>query len=68
MSEHSHAYTELDKQIQDGFSHFQKSCTPLYGGISEAYTQGFIDGLRSNLNALLEAYKLDIIKEKDKDK
>lgn len=66
MSEHIHTFTELDKQIQDGFNRFRENHTPLFRGIREAYVQGFLDGIRSNLNDLVEAYKRDINNETNK--
>lgn len=66
MSEHIHTFTELDKQIQDGFNRFRENHIPLFGGVREAYVQGFLDGIRNNLNDLAEAYKRDINKETNK--
>lgn len=63
MSEHLHTFAELDKQIQDGFKYFQESYSVFGNSSRQAYTQGFLDGIRSNLNGLTEAYKRDINKE-----
>lgn len=67
MNEHLYTFAELDKQIQEGFNRFQDSHRPLYGGMREAYVQGFLDGIRSNLNDLIEAHKRDINKETNKE-
>lgn len=63
MSEHLYTFAVLDKQIQDGFNHFQESYSVLGNSIRQAYTQGFLDGIRSNLDNLAEAYKRDLRKE-----
>lgn len=65
MSEHLRTFVELDKQIQDGFKHFQKSSSVLGNSVRQAYTQGFLDGIRSNLNELANTYKRDNNKERN---
>lgn len=68
MSEYPNALKELDKKIQDGFNRFKQSYSTIGDSVHQAYVQGFLDGIRSNLDELAEAYKLDINKETDKDK
>lgn len=65
MSNHLHASNELDKKIQDGFNHFQQNYSILGASVHQAYVQGFLDGIRSNLDELVEAYKLDMNKNKE---
>lgn len=67
MSKHPHAFNVLDKQIQDGFNHFKQSYSTLGDSVHQAYVQGFLDGIRSNLDELADAYKLDVNKKTNKE-
>lgn len=62
MSEYPHALKELDKKIQAGFSRFKRNYSGLGDSVYQAYVQGFLDGIRSNLDELAKAYKLDMNK------
>lgn len=62
MSKHPHAFNVLDKQIQDGFNRFKQSYSTLGDSVHQAYVQGFLDGIRSNLDELAEVCKLDMKK------
>ena len=67
MSKHLYTFTELDKQIQDGFNRFKETYSILGDSVHQAYVQGFLDGIRSNLDELAKAYKLDMNKETNKE-
>lgn len=67
MSEYPNALKELDKKIQDGFNRFKQNYSRLGDSVHQAYVQGFLDGIRSNLDELVEVYKLDMNKETNKE-
>lgn len=51
------AIAELDKAISDGYDKFRQCHSAFYDGMKQSYVQGFLDGIRYNLDELAIAYK-----------
>lgn len=58
-----YTFNELDQKILAGFKQFQETHSGLFCGVHEAYTQGFLDGIRCNLDDLAKAYRKDQLKD-----
>lgn len=58
-----YTFNELDQKILAGFKLFQETHSEMLCGVHEAYTQGFLDGIRCNLDDLAKAYKKDQLKD-----
>lgn len=48
----------LDQKIHDGYKQFVHNHSRFYQTPYNAYIQGYLDGTRSNINELVEAYQL----------
>lgn len=55
----------LDQMVRDGYAKFINTIGSNLLHPQLAYTQGFIDGIRANLDELLEAYKRDQLADKN---
>ena len=59
INEYKNTFEVLDKKIADGFNRFRQSYSLLNNSLQEAYTQGFLDGIRDTLEDIKEAYLKD---------
>lgn len=60
---YKNTFEVLDKKIADGFNRFRQGYSVLNNSLQEAYTQGFLDGIRDTLEDIKEAYLKDATKD-----